>query len=60
MYLTFTGGCNTVFGDLNQYKTVNCAFIWYMLHQIKATQFYTNFLKLISSVVQFSISEVEF
>ena len=40
-----------VFGDLNQYK---------MLHQIKAPQSYTNFLKLISSVMQTSISEVEF
>ena len=31
-----------------------------MLHQIKAPQFYTNFLKLISLVMQSSISEVEF
>ena len=30
------------------------------LHQIKATQFYTNFLKLISSVMRASISKVEF
>ena len=30
------------------------------LHQIKAPQFYTNFLKLISFVMQSTISEVEF
>ena len=31
-----------------------------MLHQIKAPQFYTNFLKLISLVMGSSTSEVEF
>ena len=31
-----------------------------MLHQIKAPQFYTNYLKLISLVMDYSISEVEF
>ena len=48
--LPFTGGFNTVFGDLNQYKIV------VPLFGIKAPQFYTNFLKLISLVMQFSIS----
>ena len=32
----------------------------HMLHQIKAPQFYTNFLKLISLVMDSSISKVEF
>ena len=32
----------------------------HMLHQIKAPQFYTNFFKLISLVMDSSISEVEF
>ena len=46
-------------------KTVwNCsAFIWcaqHMLHRIKAPQFYTDFLKLISLVMDPSISKVEF
>ena len=31
-----------------------------MLHQIKAQQFYTNFLVLISTLSQSSIFEVEF
>ena len=31
-----------------------------MLHQLKAQQFYTNFLVLISPLLQSSISEVEF
>ena len=31
-----------------------------MLHQIKAPEFYTNYLKLISLVMDSSISEVEF
>ena len=34
--------------------------VQYMLHQIKAPQFYTNYLKLISLVMNSSISEVEF
>ena len=49
--LHFTGGFNSVFGNLNQYK---------MLHQIKAPQFYTDYLKLIYLVMDSSISEVEF
>ena len=32
----------------------------HMLHQIKALQFYTDYLKLISLVMDSSISEVEF
>ena len=32
----------------------------HMLHQIKASQLYTNYLKLISLVMDSSISEVEF
>ena len=43
------------FGDLNHYQMVQ-----HMLHQIKAPPFYTNFLKLISLVMDSSISEVEF
>ena len=41
-------------------------FLWclylvqHMLHQIKAPQFYTNYLKLIPLVMDSSISEVEF
>ena len=31
-----------------------------MLHQIKAPQFYANYLKIISLVMDSSISEVEF
>ena len=31
-----------------------------MLHQIKSPQFYTNFLKIISLVMDSSISEIEF
>ena len=34
--------------------------VQHMLHQIKAPQFDTNFLKLISLVMDSSISEVEF
>ena len=34
--------------------------VQHMLHQIKAQQFYTNFLVLISPLSQSSISEVEF
>ena len=32
----------------------------HMLHQIKAPQFYTNFLKFISLVMQSSVSKLEF
>ena len=49
--LPFTGGFNTVFGDLNQYKLWRLYFVQHMLHQIKAPQFYTNFTKLISLVM---------
>ena len=34
--------------------------VQHMQHQIKSPQFYTNFLKLISLVIDSSISEVEF
>ena len=57
-----TGGFNTVFMDPNQYKLV-CLYlvlVQRMLHQMKAPQFYTNFLKLIFLEMQSSISEVEF
>ena len=40
----------------NQFKIV----VPLLLHQIKALQFYTNFLVLISPFSQSSISEVEF
>ena len=36
------------------------AYAAHMLHQIKATQFYTTYLKQISLVMDSSISEVEF
>ena len=49
--LLFTVALNTVDRDRNQYKIV-------VLHQIKAQQFYTNFLE-ISPLSQSSISEVE-
>ena len=45
--LPFTEGFNTVFGDPNQYKLVCFYLVQHMLHQIKAPQFYTNFLKLL-------------
>ena len=43
-----TGGFNTVFGDLNKYKIVVPLFgaaylLQNMLHQLKASQFYTKF-----------------
>ena len=50
---------NIVERDLNQYKIV-VHLVQHMLHQIKAQQFYTNFLLLISPLSQSSISEVEF
>ena len=34
--------------------------VQHMLHQIKAPQFYTNYLKILSLVMDSSISEVEF
>ena len=58
--LPFTEGFNSVFGDPNQYKLVCLYLVQQMLHQIKAPQFYTNFLKLISLEMQSSISEAEF
>ena len=60
--LPLTGGFNSVFGDLNQYEiVVTClCLVQHMLHQVKAPQFYTNYLKLISLVMDPSISEVEF
>ena len=57
---TITRGFNTVFEDPNQYKLVCLHLVQHMLHQIKAPQFYTNFLKLIPLEMQSSISEVEF
>ena len=57
---------STVLRDLNHYKIVVPLFgATYaapnnMLHQIKASQFYTNFLILISLVMHSNISEVEF
>ena len=57
--LTFTGGFNTVFGYPNQYKLVYLYFVQHMLHQIKATQCYSNFLKQISLKMQSSIFDVE-
>ena len=50
-FLPFTGGFNSVFGDLNQYKIVMPFLVQHMLHQIKAPKFYTNYLKLISLVM---------
>ena len=41
-------------------KLVCLYLVQHMLHQMKAPQFYTNFLKLISLVMESSISEVEF
>ena len=47
-------------------SVVKCIKLWclylvqHMLHQIKAPQFYTNYLKLISLVMDSSISEIEF
>ena len=60
--LPFTWGFITVVGDLNQYKIVAPLFVLvqHMLHQIKAPHLYTNFLKLISLIMDSSISEVEF
>ena len=59
--LPFTGGFNRFFLDLNQYKIVVPYSVQHnMLHQIKAPQFYTNFLKLISLVMDSGTSEVEF
>ena len=49
-----------MFGKLKQYKIVMPLFGAALLHQIKAPQFYTYSLKLISLVMQFSISEVGF
>ena len=57
---TIAGGFNSVFGGLNQYKIVVPYLVQHMLHQIKTPQFYTNYLKLVSLVMNSSISEVEF
>ena len=51
---------NTVFGDLNQYKIVLLLFGAAYAAPNKGTTIYTNFLKLISLVMQPCISEVEF
>ena len=41
-------------------ESFHCNLDMHMLHQIKTPQFYTNFLKLISLVMDSNISEVEF
>ena len=43
---------------VNQFKIVVPLFGAVLLHQIKAPQFYTNFLKLISFIMQSTISKV--
>ena len=58
--LPFTGGFNTDFWDQNQFKLWCLYLVQLMLHQIKAPQFYTNFLKLLSFVMQSIVSKVEF
>ena len=58
--LTIYRGFSTVFGDLNQYKIVMPLLGAAYLHQIRASQFYNNFLIIKSLVMQSSISEVEF
>ena len=50
-------GLSTVDIDLNHLKLLCLYLVQHMLHQIKAQQFYTNFLIPLS---QSSISEVEF
>ena len=55
--LPFTEGFNTVFGELNQHKIVMPLFsAGICCTKIKAPQFYTDFLKFISLVMQSSIS----
>ena len=49
-----------MYRDPNQYKLVCLYLVEHMLHQIKASQFYTNFLNLISLEMQSSISKVKF
>ena len=56
-FFPFTGGFNSVFGDLNQYKIMVPLF---GAAYAKAPQFYTYYLKLISLEMDSSISEVEF
>ena len=41
-------------------KGTTFCLVQHILHQIKAQQFYTNFLVLISQLSQSSVSEVEF
>ena len=53
-------GINTDDRDLNQIKLLCLYLVQQMLHQIKAQQFFTNFLALISPLSQSSISEREF
>ena len=55
--MLFFVGINTVYRDLNQNKTVVPLFGAAI---IKAQQFYTNFLVLITPLSQSSISKVEF
>ena len=56
----FSVGINTDNRDLNQIKLLCLYLMQQMLHQIKAQQFHTNFLVLISPLSQSNISEVEF
>ena len=42
------------------YKLWCLYLVQHMLHQIKASQFYINYLKLMSLIMDCSISEVEF
>ena len=59
--LKFTGkSLKCLEKSLNYSKLICLYLVQQMLHQIKAEQFYTNFLVLISPLSQSSISEVEF
>ena len=58
--LFFSVGLNTVDRDLNQYKLLCLYLVQQMLHQIKAQQFHTHFLVLISPLSQSSFFEEEF
>ena len=65
--IPFTGGFNTDSIDSTLYletsisMKLQCLYlVQHMLHQIKAPQFFTNFLKLIILVMDSSFSDVEF
>ena len=55
--LPFTGGFNTVFGDLNQYKIELPLFGAAYAEPKKVTTIYTNFLKFLSLAMPSSISK---